>query len=390
MNAPVKPNPQTILRRGFTLVELLVVITIIGILVGLALPAIRTAIETSSVTAIRLEMESLSSATERYQQKYGDYPPDFSNWAVVQRHYRKLFPRMAANEMLLLQNMTHVSGVFNPVAIDRAEAIVWTLGAYSEDVQHPFTGPGGPLAWVGNGSDSYAAPAGASNPTQVNAAQQNPVNYQINSDRVNSLHDFDPGRLSLSSVNASAALTGANKYTSTDDGDLVLTYASVTEGGPFVYFDSRTYAHFDPNINGGVGDFNGYGSTDFGGVRPYISTEAVANPSGANYATDIAAVNAWRFVNSDTFQLVAPGLDGSFGNVVSFNVDSDTYAEPVYFQYPTGQAAAPRTDVGTPGQLLITGVNGFQETGFPNQIESAQLDNIASFAKAKLVDDVKQ
>ncbi|MBL6726080.1 MAG: prepilin-type N-terminal cleavage/methylation domain-containing protein, partial [Rubripirellula sp.] len=95
-------------QRGFTLVELLVVIAIIGILMGIAVPAIFGVIGTAKSTKQRLEIGGIEQGVQAYQEKYGDYPPDFSDWTIVERHYRKIFPRIAATELNLLQRLLDV------------------------------------------------------------------------------------------------------------------------------------------------------------------------------------------------------------------------------------------------------------------------------------------
>ena len=390
-------------RTAFTLVEILVVIAIIGILAGLAIPAITIALSKGKVTAIKSELNSISSAIEKYEQKYGDYPPDFSSWPVIQRHYRKIFPRMSSNDATLLFNLVHTTTGMPPVStfqaaeMDRAESLVWALGGYSDNIQRPFTGPGGPLVWVGNGSDTWQAPNGAMTQAQIDTARENPVNYQINNDRINQLHSFELSRLSFKEPsNTSAALTSTNKYLSDDDDDLFLTYSATTDGAPFLYFDSRTYSVYDPNVNMGSGDFNGYASTTFGVARPYFSDQLVANPTSMNYVSDQAALKGWRFVNPDTFQVISAGLDDAFGTIAEYDVqtmmDMNAVNEAIYFQYPTGLAISPRTDVDTPGELIVSGVSKFQESsGFGSTTkDNFQVDNITNFSRATIGDDVKE
>ena len=75
MNSFDKTNERvSMFRYGFTLVELLVVIAIIGILMGIAVPAIFGVIETANSNKQRLELGAIEQAIERYQQQYGDYP----------------------------------------------------------------------------------------------------------------------------------------------------------------------------------------------------------------------------------------------------------------------------------------------------------------------------
>ncbi|MGB4335067.1 MAG: type II secretion system major pseudopilin GspG [Chromatiaceae bacterium] len=61
-------------RRGFTLVELLVVLAILGLLVGLVGPQVMKALGGSKTKTARIQIEDLSATLDIYRLELGRYP----------------------------------------------------------------------------------------------------------------------------------------------------------------------------------------------------------------------------------------------------------------------------------------------------------------------------
>jgi prepilin-type N-terminal cleavage/methylation domain-containing protein len=61
-------------RGGFTLLELLTAVTVIGILMTISIGAVRGAAERSKIARTRGELSALVTALEQFKQLYGDYP----------------------------------------------------------------------------------------------------------------------------------------------------------------------------------------------------------------------------------------------------------------------------------------------------------------------------
>lgn len=73
-------------ERGFTLVEMLVVITIIGLIMALVGPRVLNYLSESKVKTARIQIESLSSALDLFYLDNGRYPTSAEGLAaLVQR-----------------------------------------------------------------------------------------------------------------------------------------------------------------------------------------------------------------------------------------------------------------------------------------------------------------
>jgi general secretion pathway protein G len=63
-------------ESGFTLLELLVVMTIIGILASIAIPALRDSPQRAREAALKEDLFTLRSTIDQYHGDKGYYPPD--------------------------------------------------------------------------------------------------------------------------------------------------------------------------------------------------------------------------------------------------------------------------------------------------------------------------
>lgn len=364
-------------NHGFTLVELMIAIVIIGILMAIAIPAVGRAITTARQTAIRMEINALEGAVEQYMQKYGDYPPDGSSREVLNRHMRRLFPRMIEPDNSLLVQLTSIRGSteFSVVAMDRAEALVFFLGGFSDNALHPLTGEGGPLELI---------PGNTLGSMDIN-------HYQCNATRDNAFFDFDPARLTYARASDTSPLlstdesvwTTAAELAQAGGFDVLPVYLSGgSEPAPIVYFDSRTYGLVTPGV------YNGFLHPTLGGVRPYKTGRDIKPPSGAAYGSAVEAFAAIPFHKPKTFQIISPGLDGIYGSIVSLGS-----GEPVHFITETGAPVFPNAGAAGPAGLAVTAAGvgtKFQDVDWnPGITVNGHLDNITNFSSSTLGDDLQ-
>jgi general secretion pathway protein G len=85
LSAPLSARHRRSARAGFTLVEMLVVLAIIGMIVGLVGPRVLNYLSESKVKTAQIQMENIASALDLFYLDAGRYPTSEEGLAALVR-----------------------------------------------------------------------------------------------------------------------------------------------------------------------------------------------------------------------------------------------------------------------------------------------------------------
>lgn len=118
--------------KGFTLVELLVVVTIIAILSALVSGAVFSALNHAKEVMVAVEVRGISSALQHYKAEFGEFPPDGSDPQLVENHLRNRFPRITQAEINTIKALN----------IQCDSAVGFWLTGLGPSPTNPYSSPG--------------------------------------------------------------------------------------------------------------------------------------------------------------------------------------------------------------------------------------------------------
>jgi len=117
-------------KKGFTLIELMIVVAIIGILAAIAIPAYGNYTRKAKVTEVTNAMGAVGNALIEYFQDQGTYP-DLANLATIETSMGMTIPT------------TYVSGstvVANNDAVNPANSFATITSTFNSTIDSTFNG----------------------------------------------------------------------------------------------------------------------------------------------------------------------------------------------------------------------------------------------------------
>jgi prepilin-type N-terminal cleavage/methylation domain-containing protein len=352
-------------RAAFTLVEMLVVITIIGILAAITAKGVFVVLWGAKQTAIKTEVDSLSQALEQFKNMYGSYPPTDMRFygsstarkanVGLKAFISRAFSRYALSSTtdLALENELLAAGV-DTTHFDPARALAFWLGGMGPDPTHPFRF-GEPF------TDSNSNGKWDSGEPFTDQNSNSKYDFYSSSVSRTPLFAFDKVRLKSGEpfvdANGNGQWDSSESYTD-NNGDgkydrYPEIYMSQYGAAPYVYYDYRSYTFTTVGsvvYSNGAGGFSMHYYCDIGTlhnlgklgyVAPYAldadrshtltaaeayadantngtfdntesSTESFTDSNSNGYLDVGTGFDSWA--NPESFQIISAGQDGEFGD----------------------------------------------------------------------------
>ena len=299
---PWNGQPVNGKRNGFTLVEILIVIIIIGILAGLLIPAIGSAMRRSKEFVIQKQVMDLGGALEHFKAEYGVYPPDFSVDPVLAGNDYGIYRTLVTQFVDRLGDHSY-GNAGDPGSVLSPEAVL----------VNPYFGaiPGSPA--LRSPSTMTAAESLVFWLNDLSLNKEFPLGYVY--DSANNRFAIDPNKQDRKffefdeSMLTDLDLDGWPEFCPTAGPKI-----------PVCYFDSRTYNQLqrtylvDTDGNGVDQteltqrllnfikvDETDHGEADGGWCYPYLDFVESNRQS------------AYVFEDPEKYQLISAGMDGSYG-----------------------------------------------------------------------------
>ncbi len=274
MKAYLNQNGRCGRRGGFTVVEILVAITVIAILAAMLIPVVGGAMRRANEFAIQSEMSQLDLAIEHFKSDNGFYPPSFSrlNSVTFLSYLNRIAPNHAYNQANINDWWSNYGQEI--AELPGADLVFW-LSGIAKNKQYPLGIS--PLNQPYDNNSGVGFLAGHNFHPGDNQVFERNVYFDFNSERLNFCHSPNPANPNTSEPASYVQAKGKAfdpKQAATFPND-PWKWAAV-----YLYLDSASYGKV---------------------------------PSGycKNGATDLTDPRS--FFNEDSFQLVAPGLDGEIG-----------------------------------------------------------------------------
>lgn len=114
-------------QRGFTLIELMIVIVILGILMGTILPRLTGAQSRARDTARRADLSNIAQALEVYFADFGEYPPMPTN-GCLDANDKTVAQGSSQTTYQILGS--YMKGGKVPAAVSKSQKTLGCVGAY--------------------------------------------------------------------------------------------------------------------------------------------------------------------------------------------------------------------------------------------------------------------